>query len=129
MSLVNDDDDFQPRTNLYTTTTLLVALEWAASGAKLGLPLQVRFSTNECEEFKMIQESLLLGDRGVGASLPSVLPLNEPTFISSKGQEHVKVTQGAFSCQIQVPDTEQYSLRFFLDFVRDLWDKNYCFCS
>lgn len=116
----------QPQTNFSTTT--LVALEWAASGAKLGLPLHVRFSTNECELFEMNQESLLLGDRGVGASSQpssflSVLPLNEPTFISSKGQESVKVTQGAYSCHIQVPDTEQHSLRFFLDFVRYLWDK------
>ena len=96
------------------------ALEWAASGAKLALPLHVRFSTNECQSYEMNQESLLLADsRGGGAasSFLSVLPLNEPSFVSIKGQESVKVTPGAFSCQIQIPDTEQYSFRFFLDFV------------
>jgi len=78
-----------------------------------------------CDE--MNQESLLLGDSlGVdkapgmsssSSSCPTVMPLNEPSFISAKGQEIVKVSPGAFSCQIQLPDTEQYSFRFFLDFV------------
>lgn len=108
------------------------APEWAASGAKLALPLHVQFSTTnkECTSYdELNQESLLMGDSlGVAkattmssssSSCSTVMPLNEPSFISTKGQEIVKVTPGAFSCQIQVPDTEQYSFRFFLDFVSD----------
>lgn len=99
----------------------LAASEWAASGAKLGLPVHVRFSTKECESFEMNQESLLRGDVGKESTPPSsfltVLPLNQPSFTSVRGHESVRVTEGAFSCQIQKPDTEQYSFRFFLDFV------------
>ncbi|KAL7425781.1 hypothetical protein ACHAXH_000129 [Discostella pseudostelligera] len=103
--------------------------EWAASGAKLTLPLHVQFSTmnKECISYdELNQESLLLGDSlGVAkattmssssSSCSTVMPMNEPSFISTKGQEIVKVTPGVFSCQIQIPDTEQYSFRFFLDF-------------
>jgi hypothetical protein len=53
--------------------------------------------------------------------MSTVMPLNEPSFISTKGQEIVKVTPGAFSFQIQLPDTIQSSIHFdsFLDFVGD----------
>ncbi|KAL7539068.1 hypothetical protein ACHAXR_013273, partial [Thalassiosira sp. AJA248-18] len=90
-----------------------IAPEWAASGAKLGLPLDVKFSTETCESYEMNQESLL------GGAVPAFLavnPLNSPTFTSANGIETVKVTPGAFSCQIKLPETEEYSFRFFLDF-------------
>jgi len=87
--------------------------EWSASGAKLGLRLNIKFSTETCESYEMNQGTLL------GGALPSssflVQPLNEPSFVSVNGQETVKVTPGRFSCQLD-PQTEQYSFRFFLDF-------------
>lgn len=88
--------------------------EWAASGAKLGLPLDINFSTQECESFDMNRESLL--GEAPGAPFLAVEPMNTPTFTSAQGQETVKVFPGAYSCQIQSPETQQHSLRFFLDF-------------
>lgn len=90
------------------------APEWAASGAKLGLPLEVKFSTKDCYSYEMNQDTLL---GGVPVSFLAAVPLNQPSFTSVNGQETVKVTPGAFSCQIQMPETLQHSLRFFLDFV------------
>ena len=106
---------------------LNIAEEWAASGAKLGLPLNLQFSTKECDELSIDvnQETLLTGPPAAAAAMPempmtvvplAVQPLNEPSFTSTKGVETVKVTPGAFSCQIQVPETARYSFRFFLDF-------------
>ena len=89
------------------------APEWAASGAKLGLALDVRFLTKECS-YEMNQENIL---GGTSPSLLDVVPMNEPSFISAKGQEKVKVLAGAFSCQIQIQETQQYNLNFFMDFV------------
>jgi hypothetical protein len=89
------------------------APEWAASGAKLGLALDVRFLANECS-YEMNQETLL---GGVSPSFLDVVPLNEPTFVSANGLEKVKVAHGVFSCQIQAPETQQYNLNFFMDFV------------
>ena len=86
--------------------------EWAASGAKLGLPLKVKFSNEACD-YEMNKERLL------GSEFPPFLslePLNEPTFVSVNGLEKVKVSRGAYYDQIQDPDTKQYAFRFFLDF-------------
>ena len=94
---------------------LSLAPEWAASGAKLGLPLDINFSTKECESFDMNKETLL--GEAPGAPFLSVEPMSKPTFTSANGQETVKVFPGAYSCQIQSAETQQYSLRFFLDFV------------
>jgi len=109
--------------------------EWAASGAKLGLPLTLEFSSDDtsstCHDDTktshgeiMTDRESLLGEEGQhhGLMLPSFLvkPLNEPSFISSNGQEFVKVAPGRCSCQSS-PDTEQYSFRFFLDFVSFAW--------
>lgn len=89
------------------------APEWAASGAKLGLALDIRFLANECS-YEMNQETLL---GGVPPSFLDVVPLNEPSFVSANGLEKVKVAPGVFSCQIQTPETQQYNLNFFMDFV------------
>mmetsp|Transcript_21542 Transcript_21542/g.46819 ORF Transcript_21542/g.46819 Transcript_21542/m.46819 type:complete len:226 (+) Transcript_21542:222-899(+) len=112
------------------TPSTAMPTEWAASGAKLGLPLTLEFSSDDTTstyhddtktshgEIVADRESLL-GEEGqhAGLMLPSFLvkPLNEPSFISSNGQEFVKVAPGRCSCQLS-PDTEQYSFRFFLDF-------------
>lgn len=90
--------------------------EWAASGAKLALSVEVEFTDESCP-YEMTKERLLTGDVAIErSSLLSVEPLNEPTFISSKGQETVKVTSGAYGCQIQGLASQQYLLRFFFDF-------------
>ena len=87
--------------------------EWAASGAKLGFPLEVEFCEEPCEDYEMTKERLL----GSGRPSPrAVEPLNEPTFISNKGQEIVKVTEGAYAFDIQQLEAQQYKFRFFLDF-------------
>jgi hypothetical protein len=88
--------------------------EWAASGAKLGLSLELEF-TNETADYEMSKERLLKGDALMGSKLYTLHPLNEPTFISSKGIEVVKVLPGAYGCQIQGIESQQYAFRFFLD--------------
>ena len=87
--------------------------EWAASGAKLGLPLEIEFTDEACAQFEMNKERLLGEGR---PSFLSVEPLNEPSFISQRGQERVKVTSGAYGCELQQIEAQQYSFRFFLDF-------------
>lgn len=98
-----------------------IAPSWAASGAKLGIPLELLFSMKECEDTTMNQEALLgSSSRGLlqlQPSLLSVVPLNEPSFVSVKGVETVKVNSGAFSCQVQQVESDMYSFRFCLDFV------------
>lgn len=88
--------------------------EWAASGAKLSLPLELEFCKEPCAEYEMNKERLL-GD-GNKPSFRAVELLNEPSFISTKGVERVKVTSGAFGCSIERIESQQYSFRFFLDF-------------
>ena len=92
--------------------------EWAASGAKLGLTLELEF-TNETANYEMSKERLLTAGNDNTASsskLYTTVPLNEPSFISSKGTEIVKVQPGAYSIQIQDLSSQQYALRFFVDF-------------
>ena len=52
----------------------------------------------------------------MGTKLYTTYPLNEPTFVSSRGTEVVNVQPGAYGCQIQGVESQQYALRFFLDF-------------
>lgn len=91
--------------------------EWAASGAKLGLSVEVEFTDEACS-YEMTKERLLMGDDDGrrGPSMLSVEPLNDPVFVSAKGQEVVKVLPGAYACQIQGLASGQYKLYFFLDF-------------
>ncbi len=86
--------------------------EWAKSGAKLGIPLKVKFTNKLCA-FEMNKESLLGSELHPFLSLE---PLNEPRFVSANGIEKVKVTSGAYSIQTHDLDTQHYSFRFFLDF-------------
>ena len=51
----------------------------------------------------------------MGSKLYTTYPLNEPTFVSNKGTEVVKVLPGAYGCQIQQVQSQQYALRFFSD--------------
>ena len=91
--------------------------EWAASGAKLGLTLELEF-TDDTANYEMTKERLLTGNGNIASpsKLYTTIPLNEPTFISSKGTEIVKVQPGAYSIQIQDLSSQQYALRFFIDF-------------
>ena len=52
----------------------------------------------------------------MGSKLYTTFPLNEPSFISSEGTQIVKVLPGAYGCQIQQVQSQQYALRFFVDF-------------
>jgi len=98
--------------------------EWAASGAKLGFLLEVEFCNEECASYDMTKERLLLGDAMASkntvqvpvSSLKAVEPLNEPTFISISGQQNIKVTEGAYACDLKDPTAQLYGLKFFLDF-------------
>lgn len=87
--------------------------EWAASGAKLALPVEVEFTDEGCADYEMTKERLLGEGR---PSFRSVAPLNEPTFVSQRGQERVKVTEGAYGCELQQIEALQFTFRFFLDF-------------
>jgi len=99
--------------------------DWAASGAKLGFLLEVEFCDELPADYQMTKERLLLGRRssqGGGppgmpaATVRSVEPLNDPTFVSTAGQQVIKVTEGAYGCELQNLPAQQYGFRFFLDF-------------
>ena len=99
--------------------------EWAASGAKLGFLLEVEFSNDPCANYDMTKERLLLGTavasknailRPGSSSLKAVEPLNEPTFVSTSGTQTIKVTEGAYACDLQNLQSQLYGFRFFLDF-------------
>jgi len=87
--------------------------EWAASGARLVFPLEIEFTDELCSDYEMTKESLL---QQATKNPRLVVPLNEPSFVSTKGQETIDVKEGAFGCQLQTPQAQQYALRFFLDF-------------
>lgn len=86
--------------------------EWAASGAKLGFTLEVGFTDNA----EQITREMLAGDALMGNKPQTVIPLKQPSFISASGSEFIDVKPGAYGCQIQNRDSEQYALRFYLDF-------------
>lgn len=88
--------------------------EWAASGAKLGFPVEVEFTDELCGAYEMTKERLLGESKGIR----SMEPLNVPTFISAKGQETIQVQSGAYGCELQSLEAQQYTLRFFLDFPK-----------
>jgi hypothetical protein len=99
--------------------------EWAASGAKLGFLLEVEFCNEPCANYDMTKERLLLGTaiasknailRPGSSSLKAVEPLNEPTFVSTSGTQKIKVTEGAYACDLQNLQSQLYGFRFFLDF-------------
>ncbi|CAJ1968508.1 unnamed protein product [Cylindrotheca closterium] len=87
--------------------------EWAASGARLAFSLEIEFTDELCSDYEMTKESLL---QQATKNPRLVVPLNEPSFVSTKGQEKIVVKEGAFGCQLQTPQAQQYALRFFLDF-------------
>lgn len=87
--------------------------EWAASGARLAFPLELEFTDELCSDYQMTKESLL---QQATKNPRAVVPLNEPSFVSTKGQETIVVKEGAFGCQLQTAQAQQYALRFFLDF-------------
>lgn len=92
--------------------------EWAASGARLGFPLELEFCKEPCVDFNMNKERLLQGS-GISFAknnFRAVVPLNEPTFISNQGQQTINVKEGAYGCEVQNLIAQQYSLRLFLDF-------------
>ena len=86
--------------------------DWAASGAKLGFTLEVGFTDTSDQSTK----DMLGADALMGTKLQTILPLNEPSFISVLGSETVDVRPGAYGCQIKDKDSEQYALRWYMDF-------------
>ena len=86
--------------------------EWAASGAKLGFTLEVGFTDNA----EQITREMLAGDALMGNKPQTVIPLKQPSFVSVSGSELIDVKPGAYGCQMQDRDSQQYALRFYLDF-------------
>lgn len=90
-----------------------------ATGSKLGLPLDIKFTSRACTNFEMNNEALLLGNNAPttnNSPLLSLQALNEPKFVTLSGQRSVKVSSGAYASQLSDPETKQYFFRFFLDF-------------
>lgn len=88
--------------------------EWAASGAKLGFTLEVGFTDN----VEQITNERFGEDALMGSQLQTILPLNKPSFISTSGTEVIDVQPGAYGCQIQDRESEQYALRWYLTFPK-----------
>jgi len=90
-----------------------------ATGSKLGLPLDIKFTSRACTNFEMNNEALLLGNNAPttnNSPLLSLQALNEPKLVTLSGQRSVKVSSGAYASQLSDPETKQYFFRFFLDF-------------
>ena len=90
------------------------------TGSKLGLPLDIKFTSSACTDITMRNEPLLLGTATPPStnspSILSVEPLSTPKFVTLTGQKTVKVNAGAYACELSHPLTKQYFFRFFLDF-------------
>ncbi len=96
-----------------------------ATGSKLGLPLDIQFTSNPCVDEEMNNESLLMGTTPP-PSLPtsststssflSVESLTTPKYVTLTGQKSVIINPGAYACELSHPSTKQYFFRFFLDF-------------
>jgi len=91
-----------------------------ATGSKLGLPLDIKFTSCACTDFEMNNEALLRGGSSAppttASPLLSLQPLNAPKFVTLSGQKSVKVNSGAYASQLSDPETKQYFFRFVLDF-------------
>ncbi|KAL7448876.1 hypothetical protein ACHAWC_000998 [Mediolabrus comicus] len=94
-----------------------------ATGSKLGLPLDIQFTSNPCVDEEMNNESLLLGTTpppisasSSSSSFLSVEPLTTPKYVTLTGQKSVNINPGAYACELSHPSTKQYFFRFFLDF-------------
>ena len=99
-----------------TPATTGMPPEWGASGARLGLNLDLSFTETVCTSVAMNIEALAM----LGANQKMMIqPLNQPSFVSMEGLQVVDVEAGAYSCQLQSPETQQYALRFFLDFQNE----------
>lgn len=91
--------------------------DWAASGAKLAFRLEVEFTNEACSDYSMTKERLLVEDSSSNPT--AVFSLNDPTFISTQGQQTIDVGgEGALGIQLQNLEAQQYSLRFCLDFPK-----------
>ena len=89
--------------------------EWAASGAKLGFNLEVGFTDYEVDMDPQTIKSLQQ-DAMMGSTLRTVLPLNQPSFVSASGTESIDVRRGAYGCQVHDRESKQYALRWYFDF-------------
>lgn len=101
--------------------------DWAASGAKLSFNLEVEFCREACANpFEMAKERLLSASAeatkqsrsrtSTSSDIKLVEPLNDPTFVSTSGTQHILVKDGAYACTLQNLQSQQYALRFCLDF-------------
>jgi hypothetical protein len=81
--------------------------EWAASGARLSLPLQIQYHQEVSDE----------NERLLGEGKTRILQaLGNPKFVSSSGEQEVTVSQGGWSLTKRDEDGSCAALRFFLDF-------------
>lgn len=108
----NNDDDSNNSNNLSSSI---------ATGSKLGLPLEIQFTSSTCTNYEMNNEPLLHGTNQLnpGPTIPPLLslqPLAEPKFVSLEGQQSVKVSEGCYACQLTDGFSQQCFFRFFLDF-------------
>jgi len=86
--------------------------EWAASGAQLSLSDLVVEFTDRSGAYEMSKERLL----GSGTACKRLAPSTQPSFVGRKGTETVRVTEGAYTFELQRIEALRYSLRFCLDF-------------
>ena len=125
--VANGDNDSMVRRMIGTHCRLLMNVrrtpattgmppEWGASGAQLGLNLDLSFTETVCTSAATNIETLVM----LGANQKMMIePLNRPSFVSMEGLQVVDVDAGAYSCQLQSAEKQQYALRFFLDFQKE----------
>mmetsp|Transcript_57657 Transcript_57657/g.100922 ORF Transcript_57657/g.100922 Transcript_57657/m.100922 type:complete len:353 (+) Transcript_57657:70-1128(+) len=85
--------------------------DWAVSGARLLLPLEVTFS-DESVGPAVKQESLLGPQKGMRRLIAN----GEGVFVSARGEERVAVESGAWSVSPSGHPSGETLLRFYLDF-------------
>lgn len=84
-------------------------VEWASSGARLGLSFSVCFQKSAATD----QQEKLLGPDKTRV----IIPLSQPSFVGLSGEESIRVTAGGWCAKpIENNVGQQVALRFFLDF-------------
>lgn len=82
--------------------------DWAASGARLLLPVDVRFDERECESEPFI------GKIRDGAR--ELTPLDDARFVGMDGEQRVPVARGGYCATPSPGRSGEACLRFWLDF-------------
>ena len=86
--------------------------EFAASGARLGLSMDVIFEQQACDQaIRPVNEPLL------ERPILRLSPMSKPSIIGTQGEELIAVTSGGWSqTQLEQVQKGEFALRFFLDF-------------